>query len=328
MTSLRAVVSVHLDHQLAPIIKCMTTTRANANALLLSNVQVGRRLIHILVNVGALNQDLSAHTHRNMTVLHVDAPVSIDHKGALIQRHLTMTRANVSVPISSNALEDRRLIRILASVNVQDQGLLAPKIKNMTKLRVGAHAQSVHNDVPTIKHSTTILVHVVVPTQSNVQVDRGLIQTPVDVSAPHQGHSVPTPWNTMALPVGAPVSIDHKGVPIHRPLIMTPANVSVLTQSNALEDRRSIQIPVSVSVQDQGLLALVLKNMMKSHVDAHVQIDHRDAPTIKPMITIDANAAVQIQSNVRVDRGLIQIPVDVSALRQGHSVPTLRNMTM
>ena len=109
---------------------------------------------------------------------------------------------------------------------------------------------------------------------------------------------------------------------------MKPANVSVLTQSNALEDRYLIQTLVDANVLCQGQNALVNKSMMTSHVSVLVQIDHTDAPTIKHLITKLVSANVLTQSDVLEGKGLIQKSVGVNALHQGPRVFTPRNMTM
>ena len=83
-----------------------------------------------------------------------------------------------------------------------------------------------------------------------------------------------------------------------------------------------------MNAQDQYPSALVLKNLTKLPVNVYVQISQIDAPTLRFSIVIFANVAAPISSDALVDRSLIQIHANVSALSQGHSALMLRNLTM
>ena len=111
-------------------------------------------------------------------------------------------------------------------------------------------------------------------------------------------------------------------------MITTFASANVHTQSNALEDRHSIQTLVDVNAQTQGLNVLVIKNTMMLLADALVGIDHQDVRTIKHLTMILADVNVLPQSNAQVDNHLTQKPADVSVLNLDLSALMLRIMTI
>ena len=61
-----------------------------------------------------------------------------------------------------------------------------------------------------------------------------------------------------------------------------------------------------------------------SHASVFVQVDQKDAPTLRLSIMQLANAAVLTSSNVLEDKSSTKILVNVSALNPGHSVPLNR----
>ena len=175
---------------------------------------------------------------------------------------------------------------------------------------------------------TTILASASAPTQSNALEDRHLIQTLVDANAQSQGLNVLVIKNMMMSHVSALVQIDHRDAPTIKHLIMILANAVVHTQSDVQEGKGLIQTSADVNVRSQGPSVSTLRNMTKSHVNAHASIDHRGAPILTLLITIPASANARTQSNVQEDKHLTQIPVDANALIQGPNVHVLNTMTM
>ena len=173
-----------------------------------------------------------------------------------------------------------------------------------------------------------IPANVSVPTQSNALEDRHLIQALVDANVPHQGLTAPVLKSMMKLHVGAHVQIDHRDAPIIKHSITILVSVNVPPQSNVLEDRSLIPTLVDVNVLNQGLTAHLINTLTVSTAGVPAKADRKDAPIIKHSIMTPVRASARPQSNVQVDKALIQIPVDVNAPPQGLRVSTPGNMTI
>ena len=198
----------------------------------------------------------------------------------------------------------------------------------MMSPHVVVSAETGQQVAPTIKSMTMISASVDAPTQSNAPVDRHLIQIPVNVSAPSRDLSALLLRNTMTLHASALASIDHRDVLILKHSIMTFVSVGAPTQSNALEDRHSIQALVNVNVHNLGLNVLAIKNTTMLLAGALVQIDHKDVPTIKRLTMILVHVNVHTQFNALVGRSLIQILVDVNVLNQHRTAQHISTLTM
>ena len=150
--------------------------------------------------------------------------------------------------------------------------------------------------------------------------------TCVDVSALNQGRSAHTLKNTTESHVSVLAQTDRKPVPTLRLLIMQLANVAVLTSSNVLEDKSSIQIPVNVNVLNPGQNALLHITSTMLHASAFVQVDRKPVPTLRLSIMQLANAAVLTSSIVLEDKSSTKLPVNVSAPNLDLNAPLLSHM--
>ena len=122
--------------------------------------------------------------------------------------------------------------------------------------------------------------------------------------------------------------IDQQDAYIHKFLTMIPVNAAVQGLFNALVVKDSIEIHANVSAQSLDPHAQMIRNSMTLHASVSARIDLRGAPTLRYLTMIDADVDVPVYSDALVDRNLIQIHVNVSALDQCLHAPMIRNLMM
>ena len=104
------------------------------------------------------------------------------------------------------------------------------------------------------------------------------------------------------------------------------ANVNAQRYLHVLVDRSLIHKHVNASVQSPDHGVLTIRNSMTSHASVSAQIDQKDAPTVRFLTMIHANAAVLESFDALVGRGLIQIYASVSVLNQSLHVLMLKTL--
>lgn len=101
---------------------------------------------------------------------------------------------------------------------------------------------------------------------------------------------------------------------------MRHANAAVLTSSSVQVSKSSIQIPVNASAPNPGHSAEMPRISTTLHVNVHVPIDQKAAPTLRPLIMTLVGVAVLTSLDAQVDRGSTQTLANVSALNQSQHV--------
>ena len=301
---------------------------ANVAALGLFDVLVDRDSIQIHVSVNVQNLHLHALMIRNSMMWHANVSVRTDPNTALTHRYLTMTNADVDAPIYSDALEDKDSIQILVSVNVQNLHLRALTIRNLMMWHASAFAQIDQSAARILRYLTMTNADVDAPMYSDALEDRDSIQIHVNVNVQNLHLRVLMIRNSMMWHANVFAPIDQSAVLILRYLTMTNADVDAPMYSDALEDRDSIQIHVSVNVQNLHLRVLMIRNSTMWHANVSALIDQIAAHTHKFLTMIPVNVAALGLFNVLVDRDSIQIHVSVNAQSQDLHALMIRNLMM
>ena len=267
-------VSVKIDQRDARIqIKYLMKNCANVSAQRYSDALVDRNLIHKLVSVNVQNLHRHVLMIRNSTMWHANASALIDQIAALTLRYLTMINVDVDAPVYSDVPVDRDLIQVRVSVNAQNRDLHVLMIRNSTMWHANVSVRIDQQDAFTHKFLITIPVNVVAQLYSDVPADRGSIQIHVSVNAQSLYLHALMIRNLMMWHANVFALIDQIAALTHKFLTMIPVGVAALGLFNVLVDRDSIQIHVSVNVQNLHLHALMIRNSMMWHANASVRID-------------------------------------------------------
>jgi molybdenum cofactor biosynthesis enzyme MoaA len=120
-----------IDQSAAHTLRYLTMTNANVDAPVYSDVLVDRDSIQIHVSVNAQSQDLHVQIIRNLTMWHANVSVRISQSAAHTLKYLTMTNADVDVPLYSDALVGNGLIHVHVDVSVLNQELSVPMFRTL-----------------------------------------------------------------------------------------------------------------------------------------------------------------------------------------------------
>ena len=240
---------------------------------------------------------------------------------------MTTINADVDVPQYSDALEDKDLILIHANVNAPNQYPHVRIISNSMMWHANVSVRIDLRDVPILRYTIMINVHVNVPIYSDALVDSGLIHVHVSASVLNHEPSVLMLRILTIQHASVSVQTSHQGVPTLRYSITTPVNAAVLIFADAPVDRHLTQAHANVSVPNPYQSVLTIRTLMALHASVPAHIDHRDAPIIRFSITIPASVVAPRYTDALEDSGSIQSRVDVSVPNPDFHVPTIKNLT-
>lgn len=157
----------------------------------------------------------------------VSAFAQTDQQDVHLIKHLTTIHVCVVAQSPLNVPEVRGLIPIHVNVSVLDQGQTAQPLNTTTTLTANVHVEIDQRGAPTIKHSITMLVVVVVLIPSSAPENKHSIPTLVSVNVPDQDQPALHLNTMMTIHANALVQIGLQDVPTIKHTIMTPANVVV-----------------------------------------------------------------------------------------------------
>lgn len=243
-------------------------------------------------DVNVRNPDLGVAMCINSMMLHASASVQIDHTDVPTAKCLTMILVSAVALRYTTAQEGRDLIQANVNVSVLNPDHSVHHTNSLMTLHVTVSVQIDHQAVQTSRFSTTILANAVAHTFTGVLEDNSSITTHANVNVLNQCLTVVVPINWTILLVSVSVQIDQRGAPTIKLLITILVSAAVHTQSGAVRDRDSIQVPVDVSVLSQGQVVDIPTNLTIPHAIAFVLIDRGGALTIKYSTTILASANV------------------------------------
>ena len=109
---------------------------------------------------------------------------------------------------------------------------------------------------------------------------------------------------------------------------MIDASAVAPRYTDVLVDSGLIHAHVDVSVLNQDFHVLMLKNLTKLHASVSAPIDQSAAPTLRYLIIILVNVAVQGFTIVPVDKNSTQVHVSVSVPSQSQNALQLRHSMM
>ena len=222
---------------------------------------------------------------------------------------------------------DRHSIHGLVSVSVQSLNHSALHLNGLIRYHVNVSVVIDQTNVHIqIKYSMKNYANVNAQRYLSAPVDRDLIHKHVNASVLSQNHSALMLRNLMTLHASVSAQIAQQDVPILRFLIMIHANATVPKSLDALVGKDLIQIHVNVSALDQSLHVLMLKNLTILHANVSAQINQSTVPILRYLTMIHARVDVPVYSDALVDKNLIQIHVNVSALDQSLRVLMLKNL--
>ena len=310
LTMLHVGASVQIDQKDVPILRSLTTTLANANALISSDAQVDRGLIQIPVSVNALNQNLGALMLKYSMTLHANVSAQFNQQGVPTLRLLIMIAANVVAPGYSNVLVDRDSIQTHVNVSAPDPDLRVPMLRNLTIVHASVYAQIDQQDAPTLRFLMTHFASVFALRFVSVLEVKSSIQTSAFVNVPTPDLHAAIPSISTVRHANVSVPILNQNVPSLRSsmLIHVSVNAPLLDQHAV---HHTSMIPTHVPASVLLIHVLLLSTLIVRHAVVNVAID---TPVPRTMSSIEqtVNASVPGWRNVGRHRDSILIHASVN----------------